>query len=230
MKIRTVAAGGVAVLLALATAACSSSTPGTPPITRGDSPGGNLIASQGPVSPTVTTPATATATAPNLRNMILRVRDLPTGWAVDNSDDDDDSSGNFCGSSKDIGGDATAHKDASFAYQGNVPFLEESVGYFANGATQSTTGAIKALDKCEKLSFTSDGKKISGTLGTMSFPKFGDQSAAWDATLSYEGINIGISLVVFRKGNIVALLILGDVGAPDVDQLTALTKRAAAKI
>jgi hypothetical protein len=175
-----------------------------------------------------TRPATATR-LPNVRSLLLSISDLPTGWTVDNSS-------NAAGSLSCVPGSlahgAEADADASFERGGGLPVLEESIGFFAS-APPVFAVAVKALNACKTFTTTGGGRSHRGTLGAMSFPSYGDQSAAYDANLTVQGLNVNEGLVLVRKGGYIALVVLGDVGSLgslDISMLEGFVTQAVAKI
>ncbi len=47
----------------------------------------------------------------------------------------------------------------------------------------------------------------------MSFPPFGEKSAAYNATFSVDGINVPIDILVGVKGQVVMIFLEGDIGS-----------------
>jgi hypothetical protein len=64
----------------------------------------------------------------------------------------------------------------------------------------------------------------------MSFPEVGNESGAYSVTLSVQGVNGAIDLVLFRVGSIVGALGYGNIGQPDPSQLQAFVTEAINKI
>jgi hypothetical protein len=125
-----------------------------------------------------------------------------------------------------------AKTDASFVKGSDFPWLNQGIAYFGDDATASaklsTIAAI--LNGCTDLSYTSDGHKVTGSMGVMSFPNLGDQSQAWDMTLTAEGTTVGFDLVLMQKGAELEQLFYGDLDPPDLYELQTLAKTAADKM
>ncbi len=213
---------GVALL-----AACSSgSVQGS-----GSTSTTSTAASKGSSPASASAPSSAPVAVPSLDDKVLQLSDLPTGWAIDNSDDDDDDT-EGCASLSSNQKDSLAEKEVDFADNGGLPQAGEDLGYFAEDkiVSEFKTG-IAALDKCKSFTMKDDdGKKTVVSLGRMSFPATGDDSAAYTATATISGFNITLNIVAFRKGQYIALIEYGDLGNTDIDQLQDLVKKAEAKL
>ena len=121
------------------------------------------------------------------------------------------------------------HAVADFNQGGAPPVLEETLSTYASAASAFTTG-ITALNACKTFTTTGSGTNYSGTLGAMSSPTYGDQSAAYNANLTVQGVNVNEGFVVVRKGNYIALVLLGDIGSLDSATLQGFVTMAVAKI
>jgi hypothetical protein len=171
--------------------------------------------------------------APDLKAQLLTVAELPAGWSIDNSNSGgDNTSTPSCLQWLDSELHANAKADASFVKGSDFPWLNQGIAYVGDDATASaklsTIAAI--LNGCTDLSYTSDGHKVTGSMGVMSFPNFGDQSQAWDMTLTAEGTTVGFDLVLMQKGAELEQLFYGDLDPPDLYELQTLAKSAADKM
>jgi len=196
-------------------AACSSGS--SAPTT---SNGGSDRAATTTIAPTTTTPG-----APNVQPLLLAVTDLPTGWSVDSNTTTPNSC--YSGPLTKISPASYAHVD--FAQGGSLPELIEQLA-FSTSATNSFYAIKSTLDGCTTFTEMVGGKTISGNLGPMSFPSFGDQSAAFDATLSINGKNVNQGFVVAQKSNYLTVVALGDVGPLDSALLQQFITLALGKI
>lgn len=88
----------------------------------------------------------------------------------------------------------------------------------------------RGLSKCKTFSVQEDGQSTKGSVGKMSFPKMGDQSAAYAMTLTTQGVTLGIDIILFRVGPYVGDLFYADLGSPDISTVQSLTSQAIAKI
>jgi hypothetical protein len=67
-------------------------------------------------------------------------------------------------------------------------------------------------------------------MGPMSSPTYGDQSAAYDATLTIQGVDVNQGFVMVRKGNYITLIALGDIGSLDAPTMQGFVNQAVTKI
>jgi hypothetical protein len=172
--------------------------------------------------------------APDLKAQLLTVAELPAGWSIDNSNSGGDKTSTPSCLRRPLDSElhANAKADASFVRGSDFPWLNQGIAYFGDDATASaklsTIAAI--LNGCKDLSYTSDGHKVTGSMGVMSFPNFGDHSQAWDMTLTAEGTTVGFDLVLMQKGAELEQLFYGDLGWLDVTELQTLAESAADKM
>jgi hypothetical protein len=167
-----------------------------------------------------------------VKSQLLTVEDLPAGWAVDNSGNDSSASTPACVRHlKDIM-ETDEHADADFVKGDPFPALNQGLGRFATSAdaVKAFTQGSAVLDGCKDISFTSGGEKITGSIGPMSLPTFGERSRAWRVDLSAQGITVGMFILMVQKGAEIQALVYGDFGTPDVDEFTTLAKTAVDKM
>ena len=155
---------------------------------------------------------------------------LQTGWSIDNSS----SSGGGVGGC--LAGAKALHPrcdtKVTVAYDdGTVPALQESL-IAGPGAKTIFRTFNRIFSACKHLSVTSsDGSTIPGTIGAMSFPAVGTGSAAYAATFTSQGINVGADFVIFRNSpSIVGLILYEDLGQPDPSSLQAYVTEAVDKV
>jgi hypothetical protein len=201
--------------VALALTACSRSYSSSPTTTSTTSPLG---------------PAASTTAPPDIQSLVLSISDLPTGWTEDNSPNN--SSSLSC--EPPAMHNYITRADVTFDQGGGLPVLIESLRYYNSATTSSATTSfaigVAALNACKTFTTTGSGTNYSGTLGAMSSPTYGDQSAAYNLNLTVQGLNFNEGFVVVRKGNYIALVILGDIGSLDSATLQGFVTRAVAKI
>jgi hypothetical protein len=157
---------------------------------------------------------------------VLAVKDLPSGWSVNNTAHDNSPS---CYTNPLEQVPSTSYAKANFAKGGSLPALSEELGTFASAAGSLAT-LIKSLNACKSFTVTSNGQSVSGTMGAASSPTYGDQSAAWTATLTLQGIDVNQGFVIVRKGNYLMLVALGDIGAVDTPSLQGFVAQALNKL
>lgn len=89
---------------------------------------------------------------------------------------------------------------------------------------------IKAtIAKCPRFRGTTGHATVTGSIGAMSFPRLGDQSAAYAASLTIQGQTAGDDMVYVLKGSLVMELQLVDI-SPDPSQLDEFANKALAKL
>jgi hypothetical protein len=178
-----------------------------------------------------TTGGGTTAPAPDLKAQLLTAADLPTGWSADTSADNGTGTPS-CLKTVKTKTKAPVDAAASFIRGYGVPALDENMGYYRDRATAShiIAEAITALDKCKHLSLDDGQETVTGSIGAMSFPQVGDQSKAWSAVFTAEGLNLGFDIVIAQKGKELVLIGYGDLGTPSIDELKQLTDLALAKM
>jgi len=218
---------GLAVV-PLVLAGCASVSSGTPVA-------GGVVSSTGGGGTSTGAGPTAVPThggAPELTTQLLTLADMPTGWTVDNSNSDDNSSAPSCFQHSD-GLAASIHAERSFVAPDSIPAVDQSISYYeTSGRAESTyADGVAIFDKCKDVSFTSDdGTKITGRMGRTSFPKKGNRSVAYRLDFAAQGITLGMYILVVQKGAEVETVLYIDFGVPSLDQFTTLANKAVAKM
>ena len=83
---------------------------------------------------------------------------------------------------------------------------------------------------CKHFSGESGGQKITGTVGQMSFPHYGDTSEAFAVNFTVQGTTAYEDLLIVRKGTIVMGIDEGNLASVNVGQFQAFVKKAVAKL
>ena len=211
-----------------AAAATSSSVPAA---TSAQAPASTSpVATPSSPSPVKTKPA-----VPNLKAQVLALSDLPAGWSKHKIDDSND-------------GDPACFKALSadtheplaksqVEYQGTpdgLPLLDEEIAYDPKAAASEYAKAVKALDRCGKISVKTNGTTLSGSMAAMSFPKTGDQSKAYQLILSgvIKGARVtaGFDILVLRVGAEDVSLLYSTFGVPDIREFQGAAKLVMDKI
>jgi len=173
-----------------------------------------------------TSEATTTTSMVNLSSMLLAVSNLPTGWSVDNSGPP---TGINCVQNLFDPFHPSQKARVAFIESGSLPKLSETLVTFPSVA--SGFAEVKnALDNCKHVTISNGSQTAQATVGAMSFPAVGDSSAAYTETLTYEGVPAAQGIVIFRKGNVVGGVALGDIGNLDTGQFQQFVTAALAKI
>jgi hypothetical protein len=150
---------------------------------------------------TVSPPATATSPAPfEANDALITLADLPTGWAVDRDESDDNKDDDFCGkgaSIKSLVGIETIDKaDIQFAEGGSVPVLVQAVGAYPAGQASAAFAAFReAVAGCTSIT-VGKGQKLK--IAPVSFPSVGDESVPLLFTGEVEGISFGFYVIMAR--------------------------------
>jgi hypothetical protein len=170
---------------------------------------------------------------PDLSAELLAAADLPSGWSVDSA------SGSGAGDRGcfTVAGAVKPDRQARASFvegASGMPLFAESLGWFRADAHAAFAGADRLLSQCHALSFSAGGQAFHGTVSALPFPKSGDESAAFQVSVSAAGQDgapaLGLELVLARKGSTVLSAELIDAGAPDAVTLSQLTARALAKL
>jgi len=84
---------------------------------------------------------------------------------------------------------------------------------------------------CTDVSFASEGQKVTGSMGVMSFPTLGDHSQAWEMMFTAQGTTLDLEVVLMQKGAELQHLLYGDFdNTLDMDEFYALAQSAADKM
>jgi len=158
--------------------------------------------------------------------MLLAITDLPTGWSVDNTPQTASVS---CYTNPLARVPSTAYAHVSFAQGGGTPILAEELGFYSSGPS-AFTKITGTLNGCKTFTETNKGETVNGVMGPMSSPNYGDQSAAYDATLTIQGTSVNQGFVMVRKGNFITLVALGDIGSLDATKLQQFVNQAVTKV
>jgi len=162
--------------------------------------------------------------------MLLSVNDLPTGWAVDNSPS---SAGGISGCTGFVATDSkeTSKAQIAFDQNGSIPELEEKLSGFNPADIDALyQQGVTALDACKTFTIQDNGQTVTVSVGAMSFPKVGDESNAYTLTFTLDTINVAFDAVVAKKGSTIAVVGLGGIGAPDINQFQQFVTAALNKV
>jgi hypothetical protein len=170
-------------------------------------------------------------TKQQLQTKALAISDMPSGWSVDNS-----TSGGLAG----VTGCLTelrALKNAQrgvtrveVSYKdGTAPAMSETL-LSGSGAAARYAKYVKTLNGCTSVSLTTSDGTASGSVGAMSFPTVGNSSSAYALTLTLQGVNVGIDIVMFRVGKVLGDITYEDLGTPDASTVQGFADQAASKV
>ncbi len=170
----------------------------------------------------------ASASTPKLSSELLTIGQMPTGWNVDNS-----SGGGGVGCLANIleskGIKPTAYAKVVFDDNGSTPLLDQAVATYPSAKT-GYTKIVARLSACKQVSGTSGGTKATGTVGQMSFPHYGNASAAFSVSLVIQHTNVVEDLLIVRKGTVVMGIAEADLPPVDTSQFQGFVVKALAKV
>jgi hypothetical protein len=153
---------------------------------------------------------------------------MPSGWSVDVQ-----TGGSAPGCLSHLfepkGTKQTSQATVNFVYSGNLPLVSEKLGTYSN--TKAAYRAIvAALADCKRVTGVSGSQRVTGTIGKMKIPSYGDASAAFAVKLDIQGTAIGNDIVIVRKGSVV--MGVEEAGPPPVNksQLQGLVAKAIKKL
>ena len=168
------------------------------------------------------------ASPQKLSSELLSIDQMPTGWSIDNS-----SGGGGVGCLSTImepkGIMQTSSASVSIDDNGNPPLLAEKLVTFTN-ASMGYKKIVATMNACKHVSGSSGGTKVTGTIGQMSFPHYGNASTAFSVNLVVQSTNYDEVYVVVRKGNIVMGIAEADYPPVDVSQFQGFVVKALSRV
>jgi hypothetical protein len=173
-------------------------------------------------------PAAAFATSNPLRQELLNIPQMPTGWASVAGASNDSGPGCLDAALKVMVTGATASANVTFLYGGAFPALAEELEHQPHGMAKVFARVVAVLSACKNLGVSSGSGPT--TVGQMSFPRYGDQSEAFAAS----GGGAFVDTLVMRRG--ATLMMLAEVDSPvyggmlSVSQFEHFARLAAAKV
>ncbi len=175
---------------------------------------------------TVGAPAWAT---PNLRSELLPLAQMPAGWSQQAN-----TSGGGVGCLSHVleprGLRPTARAEATFDANQGLPELDEVLATYSVPVGKAFNRVVAVLDACHQVAGKSGTRKVTGTVGPMSFPRYGNKSAAFEVSLTVGGITLDEDVLVARRHDVVLGLSEGTVGAPSLRQFERFARAAVAKL
>lgn len=161
-------------------------------------------------------------------SVVLKLSDFATGWRADESDDEDDDE-NGCGQPDYSALTITGRADSPTFTRGSVASVSSTAVVYTSqddaiSAYQLFEGAVnQEIGDClaETLEDTDGIKVIDISAGRLSFPSFGDRSAAYQIAIEYESEGLTptfyVDIVVLQDGRALAALIYLDLLTPFSD-------------
>jgi hypothetical protein len=159
--------------------------------------------------------------------LILHLRDMPAGWRVEPLSKSSNDCGKFTPAKLNVIVTGKAHSQFSQG-QTDIAGSLAAVTRKTKGAKTAYKYLSTAIATCVVDALKKGASDAS--IGAMSFPRFGDQSSAWNAqaTVKQNGFSVGIyfDAVLVRTGRAVALYFFAGVGSGDTYQEVALVRKA----
>jgi hypothetical protein len=225
MKRYALAAAVAAATLVVAACGSPRNSAGSPPTTSSAASSNSGTSS----SPAASAQQSATTSAPPVdpKKYLLSISDLPTGWAVNTNSASSSADPKSCYYNVLNQAPQLLYAKASFNESGNL--IQSLIASYQSGPT--AWNKIKAnLDNCTSFSEQINGYTMTGTMVAVSFPSYGDQSAAYSARLDASGSTFVQAYVLIRKGNWIAVVALSDSANVETALLTSLVDKAVAKM
>ena len=196
----------LAVLLAACGVRASSSAS---PTTTGA--GGSTTTAPGSNDPSTgrsTDPSTdpSASNDPDLAALLPTVDDLPFGWTIDDTSNDD-TSGDTQPSCIDevnaIVGDAPT-AEVSFSSETTMEYFTDNLTSIDRAPQRTFNEIADTLDACTDVSFRNNGELVLGMIAPLPFYDYGDDSAAWQLTVTTGHALIDYDIVLVRYGDLIA--------------------------
>jgi hypothetical protein len=150
-----------------------------------------------------------------LESSLLTESDLGTGWTADTSDDSGSSSTPSCLEDVRANEGQTAKASADFE-NGRTTFLSEDLSSAGKDAAANFDEAKQAIDSCGDISFTSNGRRLTGTIEPIEgFEEVGDQRAAYAMSVSAEGVTLDFSVAIVQEGGVDVFVLYGGLDGAD---------------
>jgi hypothetical protein len=169
----------------------------------------------------------SSVTKAELRSKLLSLSDLPAGWTVHNSSGTSSNVTSGC-----LLGVKHAPKNetkAAATFEDGQAFFDEGIVGGRDAATAYNRLNL-VLTRCTHFTATSDGLTFRATVGRTSFPAVGDESSAFEVTLTSEGLSVRADFVLFRLKGLATLIEYANLGQSDRTQLQDFVTEAVDKI
>lgn len=171
------------------------------------------------VSPTGAAAARHGSKLSPLSPLLLSLSQMPVGWTATQAPG--------MGGKGGLLPPAETAASAGFAGSEGLPDLMEGLAAYG-GSIKATFGrVVRRLDGGYQVP---TGHGHSARLHQMSFPRIGNASAAYEASVPTSGITAGAYVLVARQGRRVVALMEVDIGTPSISQFERFARLAVAKV
>ena len=222
-------AGAVLVLAAIA--GCGSASSGRADTVQGQGQPTRTATPQTAAKPTFV------LTASEIKRRLLRVSDMPSGFTVDKSKDDNSSTPSGCKKLDALDGydkQTKVSQQAKFTGGTFGPFVQESVTVPHASAMTIYRQFVDAMRTCPSFrSKNDDGSFSSVTISGMSFPKLADDTFAAQMRIAPVPMvgSVYVDLVLVRIGNVFTLMTDAQLAAaPDATVVEGLARKAVGRL
>ncbi len=187
-------------------------------------------------------------TAAQAKKALLDVSDMPTGWSPVPASPSSSSSSSSASSSgtikpascqklfdemdNDSGPEAKVSQEVSFTSGGALGSqLTETVSSFEAGDQQDKVGRLAdLLTSCPTITTVDSGEKTKLTLTGLSFPNLGDQTLAFRAASTVQGIDVTLDAVFVATDHNVVSITVGGLKSVDGAELEKIVRAGVAKV
>ena len=153
-----------------------------------------------------TAPSSPSSNDPDLAALLPTVDDLPFGWTIDNTSNDDTSGDTQPSCIDDVNaivGDAPT-AEVSFTSEATSEFFTDNLVRVDRAPRRRFSAIADTLDACTDVSFRNNGELVLGMIAPLPFYDYGDDSAAWQLTVTSGHALIDYDIVLVRYGDLIA--------------------------
>lgn len=164
-----------------------------------------------------------------LKAALLRLDDLPAGWTTMEQDEQEDST-SFCRKQTPKEKFPPIEEaDADFQKAEHGPFLSHGIGVYED-PDGVMNYFLQVIQECEEWTDTQDGIETTFTLKPLSFPNYGDRTIALRLVGDSDMFTIEGDVVVWRRDDIVSLIVQLAIGGVDSAQTETFVQKADSKL
>lgn len=180
--------------------------------------------------------------AKQVQAALLTVGDMPTGWAAaePEPDEEDNSTVEPASCQKLFDQMDSTKQDVKAQHKAKASFeqggllglqFEEEVASFADdGQGDKVQDVAQALTKCPKLVIVDGADRTPMTMTGLSFPNLGDETLAFRATATSEGIEVVLDVVFIAVGHNIVSFTAGGLQPMPGTELEAVARSGMDKV
>lgn len=163
----------------------------------------------------------------DLEAMALTLEDLPSGWAVDDSDSDGDSPIECTNETRALMADQPL-VTVGFVGDGDRPLLQQQLV----GSADRLDQVVEIFDGCGSFAFTFEGSDVEGSVDRLGLdgPEGADDAHSWLVTLTVDGLALEGITSVSSHGDVLMSLTYLDLTSADPTEFGELADLAAGKL